>query len=457
MSETLPYNQLLNYADALKKYNVRFSDKEPWLVSGECSSTNKWLIFVSVIRAQLPELLHCILPLLIQEQVPFRLIKNRLLHQYVNIGRYGPDKVGKVICLHPLSEAQAVRMVTLLQPLVKKFMGPRVLNTMRVGQVLYACFSEMLKVKNGKKIKKEYIPGKAAIPFKDIIEIVQPARTLILAKKYLLTKRIRTSAKGNIYKAIYRERFLFRECLIKQGNMNMVDDLTGRTIHDRLLWQKKVLTDLKELTGVPRFLHFFVAHDNSYLVIEFKRGSTLVSKIQSFYTHNSWPQLPLPTKVYILKYFLNCLQLIANIHESGYIHRDIKGENFMIAPDGTPIVLDFEVAFSAKESLPNKAFITISKGYQAPEQQNALIPSWKEDIYSIGALLIFLLTNIHPGEFIEEEVNKTTKKLYKLPVNENVIQIIVKCLDHNPGNRPGIQEISQCITAYSEQLLRSGK
>ena len=90
-------------------------------------------------------------------------------------------------------------------------------------------------------------------------------------------------------------------------------------------------------------------------------------------------------------------------HEAGIIHRDIKPGNLMVQKDGTPVILDFGLAYDedhAGPSLSETGRVFGTPAYMAPEQIAAkrLRVDRRADIYSLGVTLYECLTLQRPFE-----------------------------------------------------------
>lgn len=124
-----------------------------------------------------------------------------------------------------------------------------------------------------------------------------------------------------------------------------------------------------------------------------------------------------------LRIFQRICEAVAFAHARGILHRDLKPENIMVGPFGEVLVMDWGVAKILREDQTRRedhaALLTESSqnvpaerspfrtahgtilgtaGYMAPEQARGEIDGLDEraDIYSLGAILRFLLSGKRP-------------------------------------------------------------
>ena len=88
-------------------------------------------------------------------------------------------------------------------------------------------------------------------------------------------------------------------------------------------------------------IHEVGEHDGkAFIVMEYIEGK-LLSELN--------PPDGLPAEN-VISYAMQISDALAHAHERGVIHRDLKGQNVVITPDGRPKVLDFGLAMRLSEA-----------------------------------------------------------------------------------------------------------
>lgn len=107
--------------------------------------------------------------------------------------------------------------------------------------------------------------------------------------------------------------------------------------------------------------------------------------------------LSTPTKIKLIYELAKALQYA---HGQGVAHRDIKPSNILVDAQGNPILIDFGLAklTHAASDLTESGTVIGTPAYMAPEQlqTHRSIDFRLSDVYSLGAVLYFLLTGRAP-------------------------------------------------------------
>jgi TolB-like protein/Tfp pilus assembly protein PilF/predicted Ser/Thr protein kinase len=90
---------------------------------------------------------------------------------------------------------------------------------------------------------------------------------------------------------------------------------------------------------------------------------------------------------------------LAEAHELGVVHRDLKPQNIMIDKEGNSRIMDFGIARSLKAKGITDAGVMIgTPEYMSPEQVDAKETDQRSDIYSLGVILYEMVTGRVPFE-----------------------------------------------------------
>ncbi|MGE0710232.1 MAG: WD40 repeat domain-containing serine/threonine protein kinase [Planctomycetota bacterium] len=93
---------------------------------------------------------------------------------------------------------------------------------------------------------------------------------------------------------------------------------------------------------------------------------------------------------------------LAAVHAQGVVHRDVKPQNVIVRPDGSPVLLDFGLALDLDaETLTKTGQLIGTPSYMAPEQARGagkVVLDERTDVYGLGATLFALLAGRPPFE-----------------------------------------------------------
>ena len=173
-----------------------------------------------------------------------------------------------------------------------------------------------------------------------------------------------------------------------------------------------------------------------YEVIEYLQGENL--KV----TFNSRSHILAQNRERVLK---ACAMGLAHVHKSGFMHLDVKPENFLCQFKGVPKVklTDFDLAREADDCGPRAQMGT--PAYMAPEQLRHKLSCKASDVFAFCVMAYQLFTNKMPftGSTVKSTLKRQASENVEAPqpiksnpsMPENWNLAIVKGLAKKPENR----------------------
>lgn len=231
------------------------------------------------------------------------------------------------------------------------------------------------------------------------------------ATKYRLLDELASGGMGTVYLAEDTE--LNRRVAIKVLNSTELSSDLRR----RMVREAQIIAGLEHPGIVPVHDVGAVADGRVFYAMKYVRGSRLdeyAARTESIGDR-------------LRKFQLVC-DAVAFAHAHGVIHRDLKPQNIMIGSFGEVLVLDWGVAKILRQheqpvSLEADTLIknpddtrhgTVigTRNYMSPEQARGEINQLDErcDVYSLGAVLYFLLTNKSPSTARPRAINPKVSK-----------------------------------------------
>ena len=193
---------------------------------------------------------------------------------------------------------------------------------------------------------------------------------------------------------------------------------------------------------IVRVARFFEANRTAYMVLEYERGESLKS-----WRKKRGDNIDEKQVVALLAPLLDGLEVV---HNSGYLHRDIKPDNIYVRDeDGSLVLLDFG---AARQTAIEKSEIgmVVTPGYGPIEQYagGGRQGPWT-DIYSMGATLFWLITGRKPLEaparLGEPDPLPSAESLGKDRFSPQFLRAIDWALKMHPADRP--QSVDQFRSA----------
>jgi serine/threonine protein kinase/peptidoglycan hydrolase-like protein with peptidoglycan-binding domain len=167
------------------------------------------------------------------------------------------------------------------------------------------------------------------------------------------------------------------------------DDFTwGR---ERFVAEGRTLASLQDAPAIVRVFDFLEANGTAYIVMQLLQGETLEHRIK-----RTGPLKPNEIDC-ILWPLLGGLE---QVHNAGFLHRDIKPGNILMDAAGHPTLIDFGASRAAIAGRSHALTAIFTPGYAAAEQMTAAKQGPWTDIYGLAATLYHAITGrIPPSAF----------------------------------------------------------
>ncbi|HJP39225.1 MAG: protein kinase [Gammaproteobacteria bacterium] len=170
--------------------------------------------------------------------------------------------------------------------------------------------------------------------------------------------------------------------------LRQVPDFGGEVAFDRFLQEYDLIAKLDH-PNIVRIFDLGVADDHAFIAMEFCSKGSLKLRIKQGIE---------PLQAYAL--MCQIASALAELHEAGIMHRDLKPTNIMFREDNSLVLIDFGLAKKSQlmAEITGAGEIFGTPYYMSPEQGHAVKVDERGDIYSLGIIFFEMLTGRKPFE-----------------------------------------------------------
>ncbi|BCW78043.1 Stk1 family PASTA domain-containing Ser/Thr kinase [Arthrobacter sp. NicSoilC5] len=258
--------------------------------------------------------------------------------------------------------------------------------------------------------------------------VSDPVVGTLVDNRYAVTSRLARGGMSTVYLAV--DQRLDREVALK-------------VLHPHLAADENFLGRLgREAKAAARLSHPHVVGvldqgndgNTAYLVMEYIKGHTLRDVLRD--------RGALPPRL-ALALIDPVVEGLGAAHAAGFIHRDVKPENVLIADDGRIKIGDFGLARAVTSSTSTGALIG-TVAYISPELVLGKPADARSDVYSVGIMLYEMLTGRQPfeGEAPIQVAYQHVNGMVGPPSDlvprlaGEVDELVQWCTANDPENRP---------------------
>ena len=251
---------------------------------------------------------------------------------------------------------------------------------------------------------------------------------------YRILEEVGSGGMGVVYRA--RDDQLERDVALKVLPSGTLSDDGSRRQFRK---EARALAKLSH-PNIETIYEFDTQDGIDFLVMEYLPGKTLADRLVSG---------ALPEKE-VIALGIQIAAAMDEAHTRGIVHRDLKPRNIAITERGQAKVLDFGLAklLPQVNELTSDTLSDTQAGagtlpYMPPEQLQGEPVDARADIYTIGAVLYEMATDIRafPGELPSRVIDAILHhppippRALNSRISPELERIILKCLDKDPGRR----------------------
>ena len=262
--------------------------------------------------------------------------------------------------------------------------------------------------------------------------------------QWQLGEPIGSGAFGQVYKVLNSETgelFAMKQVRINQSSSNK----KIRSVVDSLMHEIEMMQELQH-PNIVRYMGSETRDEKLCIFMEFVSGGSIASMLQKFG--------PFPEKV-TCSFTKQILDGLVYLHGKLLIHRDLKGANILLTPDGVVKLADFGASKKLQDirtATDNNAAGTMTGTpyWMAPEVIRGNVNyGRKADIWSAGICVIEMATGRPPYS----ELGPVTA-LFKIgstdqappfpdSLSEPATNFLAMCLNRDPKLRPAAEELTE--------------
>jgi mitogen-activated protein kinase kinase kinase len=217
-----------------------------------------------------------------------------------------------------------------------------------------------------------------------------------------------------------------------------------------------LLKDLQH-ENIVQYLYSSLDDDYLNIFLEYVPGGSVTALLRNYGAFE---------ETLVKNFVRQILQGLNYLHERDIIHRDIKGANILVDNKGGIKISDFGISKKVGDNLlgkrVNRPSLQGSVFWMAPEVVKQTAHTRKADIWSVGCLVVEMLTGEHPWAQLTQmqaifKIGSSAKPTIPSDISADAQDFLLKTFDLDHEARPGAGELLQHPWIAAKKLHSSNK
>ncbi|MGA8113691.1 MAG: class III lanthionine synthetase LanKC [Actinocatenispora sp.] len=386
----------------------RRQEHEDWLIhtpDGRSLPAQGWKIHISACLDNAERVLDSCWRYCVEQGVAFKYLRGPHILLMRNSKYAARGSSGKLVTIYPTDDADCERILTGLDALIGGEAGPYILSDLRWRRgplfVRYGgfasrhCLSDQgdmvpaIEDPSGTLVPDRRGPVFALPEWLTLPDFLAPelaARNAVTVAglPYRVDKVLHFSNGGGIYQAT--DTRSGRTVVLKEARPYAGLDSVGEDAVTRLDREARMLGRLADVAEVPDVLDRFTVGEHEFLVLQHIDGVPLNRELVGRYPLGGAdisPAARADFRDWALRTVDQVEAAVRRVHAHGVVYGDLHLFNVVVRPDGTPCLLDFEVAAGIEEGRPPALR---NQGFAAPRDRTG----FAVDEYALACLRLAL-------------------------------------------------------------------
>ncbi len=369
-----------------------------------------WKIHISAVAWTARETLERTVPLLAARGIAFKVASDETMLRVSLSKNWSRSGAGKFMTIYPRSEEEFLEVAEALHQSTLDLRGPYILSDrpFKESKVVFYRYGEhmsrrrveplgfvtpLLEAPDGSWVPEERtgyfrLPAWVSDPVCRQAPLKPPGEDgVLLRDRYRVHRSLRFGAMGGIYGAT--DTLTGREVVIREARPLLGTFQDGADSFELLRKEARILQKLGPTGLLPEFVDLFQEWEHLFLVQERIEAESLWGYAINFYFARS-DESPAESFAMFRDTALKLIAALRTVHTHGVVLRDLTRSNTLVTPDGRIRFIDLEFAYEV--GTEDAVLWVQTPGYASPEQLRSQHPTYRDDHYSLGVLLLDILT-----------------------------------------------------------------